>query len=75
MTQLLIMQRELRELKFENRCLSEKAQQCENLERKVRELNYEIRDIQHESKTNRTKQEDFDKVKQVIAEKEKEISR
>jgi hypothetical protein len=59
------MQRELRELKLLNTELAEKAMQSDNLERKVRELNYEIRDIQHQETTNRVKNEELQRALQI----------
>lgn len=48
-TQLLIMQREIREMRLANDMLKEKALLSENLERKIRDLNYEIHDIQSQA--------------------------
>ena len=38
--------REVRELRIQNESLNDRANRCVNLERKVRDLNYEVSDLQ-----------------------------
>ena len=42
---MMMLQREIRELRIENDILKNKANRADNLERKVRDLNYEIHDL------------------------------
>ena len=45
-THMMMLQREIRELRIENDLMKGKALRADNLERKVRDLNYEIHDLQ-----------------------------